>query len=128
MTSAQRAFLRSQAQTIGSVVMVGRDGLSENVVSALDEALECHELVKVRFQAHKDEIQSISRELEKRSASASMGSRLRKRSLRKSRCPICGRNCVRSTPISLRPCRRSRSYPNGRRNISENQCLGAERL
>ena len=70
MTSAQRAFLRSQAQTIGSVVMVGRDGLSENVVSALDEALECHELVKVRFQAHKDEVQSISRELEKRSASA----------------------------------------------------------
>ena len=70
MTSAQRAFLRSQAQTIGSVVMVGRDGLSENVVSALDDALDCHELVKVRFQAHKDEVQSISRELEERSASA----------------------------------------------------------
>ena len=70
MTSARRAFLRSQSQTIGSVVMVGRDGLSENVVSALDDALDCHELVKVRFQAHKDEVQSISRELEERSASA----------------------------------------------------------
>ena len=37
LTSAQRAFLRT---------------------------LSCHELVKVRFQAHKDEVKDIARELE----------------------------------------------------------------
>lgn len=64
LTSAQRAFLRSQAQTIEPVVMVGKDGMGDNVGRALDEALSCHELVKVRFQAHKDEVKDIARELE----------------------------------------------------------------
>ena len=39
LTSAQRAFLRSQAQTIEPVVMVGKDGMGDNVGRALDEAL-----------------------------------------------------------------------------------------
>lgn len=64
MTSAQRAFLRSQAQTLDPVVMVGKDGMGDNVGRALSEALASHELVKVRFQAHKDEVKDIARELE----------------------------------------------------------------
>ena len=64
MTSAQRAFLRSQAQTLAPVVMVGKDGMGDNVGRALAEALASHELVKVRFQAHKDEVKDIARELE----------------------------------------------------------------
>ena len=67
LTSAQRAFLRSQAQTIEPVVMVGKDGMGDNVGRALDEALSCHELVKVRFQAHKDEVKELSFQLEKAS-------------------------------------------------------------
>ena len=64
MTSVQRAFLRSQAQTLDPVVMVGKDGMGDNVGRALSEALASHELVKVRFQAHKDEVKDIARELE----------------------------------------------------------------
>lgn len=64
MTSAQRAFLRSQAQTLDPVVMVGKDGMGDNVGRALSEALASHEMVKVRFQAHKDEVKDIARELE----------------------------------------------------------------
>ena len=63
ITSSQRAFLRSVAQTVDPVVMVGREGGSAAVAAALDEALSCHELVKVRFQSHKDEVLAISRQL-----------------------------------------------------------------
>ncbi len=69
LKSYQRAFLRSHAQALDPVVSVGKDGISESVVLALDEALTCHELVKVRFQSFKDEIKELSIELEKKTKS-----------------------------------------------------------
>ena len=64
MKSKDRAFLRSEAQTLSPVVYVGKSGLTEAVIAALDQALDAHELVKVRFQASKDEVDGISRSLE----------------------------------------------------------------
>ncbi|MDI9455069.1 MAG: YhbY family RNA-binding protein, partial [Spirochaetota bacterium] len=52
MHSSVRAFLKAQAHSLKPIVMVGKGGLSEQVVRALDEALSSHELVKVKFQAH----------------------------------------------------------------------------
>ena len=69
LKSYQRAFLRSHAQALDPVVSVGKDGASESVIKALDDALTAHELVKVRFQNAKDEIKEISRALEKSTAS-----------------------------------------------------------
>ncbi len=69
LTSQQRAFLRSSAQTMKPVVMIGKDGESDEVVLALGEALTHHELVKVRFQSHKDETSSIAASLAQRTAS-----------------------------------------------------------
>ena len=54
LTSKQRAYLRGEAQTIDPIVMIGKDGLTENVTAALDEALTHHELVKVKFQQYKE--------------------------------------------------------------------------
>ena len=65
MNSRLRAALRSKAQTISPVVMVGKEGKTEGVVQALNEALTVHELVKVRFQDFKDKVNEISIELEK---------------------------------------------------------------
>lgn len=69
MTSKYRAYLRSQAQVLDPVVMVGKEGITENVVRALEDALDCHELVKVRFQNFKDETKALSLDLEKKSDS-----------------------------------------------------------
>ena len=66
-TSAQRAFLRGCAQTLSPVVMVGKEGATPAVAKALRDAAACHELVKVRFQAHKDEVKELSFQLEKES-------------------------------------------------------------
>lgn len=69
VTSSFRAQLRSRAQSLDPVVMVGHDGVSDGVVAALDEALLCHELVKVRFQDFKDMVKALSVELSERTAS-----------------------------------------------------------
>lgn len=69
LTSQDRAFLRGEAQVIDPVVMVGKEGGTPAVVAALSEALKAHELVKVRFQNHKDEVKDISFLLAEQTAS-----------------------------------------------------------
>ena len=64
LTSQQRAYLRSEAQSLDPVVYVGKEGLTDGVIKALDDALTAHELVKVRFTASKDEVKEISAALE----------------------------------------------------------------
>ena len=63
VTSKVRATLRSKAQSLDPVVMVGRDGITEGVVAALDAALTDHELVKVRFQDFKELAKDLSKDL-----------------------------------------------------------------
>lgn len=70
MTSKTRAGLRSQAQSLNPVVMVGHEGITDGVVAALDSALTDHELVKVRFQDFKEQTRDLSNDLAKKTASA----------------------------------------------------------
>ena len=63
MDSKFRASLRSQGQVLEPYVMVGREGMTEGVIAALSEALFCHELVKVRFQDHKEETRAIASQM-----------------------------------------------------------------
>lgn len=69
INSKQRSVLRSKAQTVDPVVMVGRSGITEGVVQALDKALLDHELVKVRFQDFKDSTRVLSEELAEKTSS-----------------------------------------------------------
>ena len=46
LTSKQRAQLRSLANSIDTIVHVGKDGLGENLVKQADNALEARELIK----------------------------------------------------------------------------------
>ena len=48
LTSKERAFLRSQASNLDAVVMVGKSGITENVVAETAAALRAHELIKGR--------------------------------------------------------------------------------
>jgi len=49
LTGKQKRFLRAMGHHLEPVVLVGKDGLSEGLVSALDVALDTHELVKVKL-------------------------------------------------------------------------------
>ena len=50
LDSAQRRHLRGLAHPLKPIVFVGEAGISPAVISALDEALTQHELVKVRLR------------------------------------------------------------------------------
>ena len=46
LNSRQRAQLRGLANTIDTILIVGKDGITENVVSQADSALKARELIK----------------------------------------------------------------------------------
>jgi RNA-binding protein len=49
LTGKQRRYLRSLGHHLSPVVHVGKDGVSEGLLTATDEALEQHELIKVKL-------------------------------------------------------------------------------
>lgn len=48
LTSKQRAQLRSLANGIDTILIVGKDGIGDNLVAQANDALEARELVKGR--------------------------------------------------------------------------------
>ena len=46
LTSKQRAQLRGLANSIDTILHIGKDGLSDNLIAQADTALEARELVK----------------------------------------------------------------------------------
>ena len=48
LTSKQRQYLKGLAMALKPVVQVGAAGVTDGVLGAVDEALETHELIKVR--------------------------------------------------------------------------------
>jgi RNA-binding protein len=50
LTGKQARHLRGLGHSLRATVMLGRQDLSDTVITALDEALAAHELVKVKLQ------------------------------------------------------------------------------
>lgn len=48
MTSKERAKLRSQANPLEPIFQIGKEGISPNLISQIDDALDARELLKVR--------------------------------------------------------------------------------
>jgi len=68
----QRRFLRGRANPLKPLVQVGEAGLSPAVVAAVEQALDDHELVKVRLRAPEDK-QALAADLARRTAAALCG-------------------------------------------------------
>lgn len=48
LSGKQRRFLRAEAHGLEPVVMVGKEGLTETLLTAVRDALLTHELIKIR--------------------------------------------------------------------------------
>lgn len=46
LTSKQRAYLRSLANSAEAILQVGKEGISENLIKQVDDALTARELIK----------------------------------------------------------------------------------
>lgn len=61
MTSKQRAYLRSLANNLTAIFQVGKNGISDNLIKQVDDALEARELIKLNvLETSPDEITEIA--------------------------------------------------------------------
>ncbi len=66
LKGSQRKYLRGAAHSYEPLVQIGKEGLSEGVLGAIEDALEAHELIKVKIAADRDERERIVPVIEER--------------------------------------------------------------
>ncbi len=49
LTNAQKKYLRGRGHHLTPLVYIGKEGLAESVIEAVDSALHSHELIKVKI-------------------------------------------------------------------------------
>lgn len=69
LSGKQRRYLRSLGHELRPIVQVGRDGIDDGLVAALDQALTDHELVKLKVYE--------AAELDRHDAAAELAARTR---------------------------------------------------
>ena len=67
MTSKQRSHLKSLAATMKPIAQVGKEGVSDNLIASLSDALEARELIKIKLlPAAGEDGAAVAREIETR--------------------------------------------------------------
>lgn len=55
LSSKQKKYLKSQANTLKPVVQIGKSGVTSKSIENISQALDTHELLKIKFIAFKEE-------------------------------------------------------------------------
>ena len=63
MKGSTRKYLRSQAHHLKPLVIIGRNGINQQVIGSVDLALKDHELIKVKFGEFKEAKKEMSGEI-----------------------------------------------------------------
>ena len=69
LTSKQRKNLEKLAHDLQPVVIVGGAGVTDGVVSMVENSLAAHELIKVKFNEFKNEKRELSNEIKQKTDS-----------------------------------------------------------
>jgi RNA-binding protein len=73
LTQAQRNYLRRLANPLKPTVMLGKQGLTEQIVAKIGQELEAHELIKVRYLEFKEEKRSLTQTIIDETGAALVG-------------------------------------------------------
>ena len=73
LDGADRTYLRGLGHHLQPVVHIGKAGLTPAILTALEEALTHHELIKVRFLEHKEDKHALSQHIAQTLQSALIG-------------------------------------------------------
>ena len=66
MTSKERANFRSMANNIQSILQIGKNGISDNFMKQVDDALEARELIKITLlETAGESVKSLANEIAK---------------------------------------------------------------
>lgn len=63
LSKTQKRALKAQAHALKPVVMIGNNGLTPNVLAEINQALDHHELIKVKIAAERDDREQVAQEI-----------------------------------------------------------------
>ncbi len=69
LSSRQTSQLRSLAQRLDPILHLGKAGVTDAFVASVDQALNDHELIKIKFTAFKDTKKPLAEEIATRTNS-----------------------------------------------------------
>lgn len=72
LKGADRKYLRSLAHDLKPLVQVGKSGVTDGLVASVNEVLDQHELIKVRF-LEKEEKKTLAEEVAQRAQCEQVG-------------------------------------------------------
>jgi RNA-binding protein len=73
ITKTQRSYLRKIANPLKPTVMLGKQGLTEQILEKVAHELDAHELIKVRFLEYKEERKQLTETILSKTGSALVG-------------------------------------------------------
>lgn len=73
LKGSQRKYLRGLAHKLKPVVQIGKNGITDELITAVNEALDSHELIKVKFMDFKEEKMALSHDINERTGSETVG-------------------------------------------------------
>ncbi len=59
MNSKKRAFLKKKAHNLEPIVRIGKEGLNENIIKSILDAIESRELIKVKILQNCEEDKNL---------------------------------------------------------------------
>jgi RNA-binding protein len=63
LKSPQRRNLKSQAQTLKPIIQIGKNGVTEAQIQTIEQDLENHELIKIKFNDYKKQRKELSKKI-----------------------------------------------------------------
>jgi RNA-binding protein len=73
LAGSQRTYLRGLAHKLRPVIQVGKNGITEELIKAVDDALNIHELIKIKFVDFKEERKELSDNIAGQTSSEAVG-------------------------------------------------------
>ncbi|MBC8214298.1 MAG: YhbY family RNA-binding protein [Candidatus Marinimicrobia bacterium] len=60
LSSSQKQYLRGLAHHLSPMIFVGKNGVTDGTIISTIKALDAHELIKAKFNEHKDKKKELS--------------------------------------------------------------------
>ncbi|MBN1634865.1 MAG: ribosome assembly RNA-binding protein YhbY [Deltaproteobacteria bacterium] len=73
LKGSQKKYLRGMAHNLRPVVMVGKNGVTNDLIGAVIQALDSQELIKVKFIDYKEKKKALSNDIEQRAGAELVG-------------------------------------------------------
>ena len=73
LKGSARTYLRGLAHHLKPVVYLGKQGVTDGFIESVNQALDTHELIKLKFNSFKEERKTLAKDIEARTNSEMVG-------------------------------------------------------